>query len=103
MGSNTYNSFSNVILFATLSASVVSLPYTSDSLIPFSNHDYYYPNDIDDWRDQVFMQGPDHYKYISDTENIQAIIEFSKTVIDNSQDIDSEFVDIVNDKFWDLI
>ena len=36
-------------------------------------------------------------------EKLQTIIDFSKKVLQNTKDIDSEFVDIVNDNFWELI
>jgi hypothetical protein len=36
-------------------------------------------------------------------EDIEILIDFVKFLIDNSKDIDPEFVDIVNNNFWDLI
>jgi hypothetical protein len=36
-------------------------------------------------------------------ENIQTVIDFLKTVVQNTKDIDVEFVDIVNDNFWELM
>ena len=33
----------------------------------------------------------------------EIIINFSKYLVEKSKNIDSEFVDIVNDHFWDLI
>jgi len=36
-------------------------------------------------------------------EDIQIITDFVEILIDNSKDIDPEFVNIVNDNFWNLI
>lgn len=38
-----------------------------------------------------------------DIEKINSIVELSKKLISKSIDIDSEYVEIVNDNFWDLI
>ena len=43
---------------------------------------------------------------ITDNENIEkikTIIDFSNKLIQNTTDIDGEFVDIVNKHFWELI
>lgn len=103
MGNNSYNSLANVILMATLSASVVSLPFNFDSMIPKINHNYVCPNDIANWKDNAIIPSYEYQQFSNDEENLQIIIEFSRKVIDNTKDIDREFVDIVNDKFWDLI
>lgn len=103
MGNNSYNSLPNIILLATLSASVVSLPYNFDSLIPQINHSYVCQNDIANWKDYALIQNYEYQQFSNDEKNLQTIIEFSRKVINNTKDIDREFVDIVNDKFWDLI
>lgn len=38
-----------------------------------------------------------------DKEKLQTIIDFSNKVLQNTKNIDSEFVKIVNDNFWELI
>jgi len=38
-----------------------------------------------------------------DDEKKKTMISFTNDLLKNSKDIDSEFVDIVNDNFWDLI
>jgi hypothetical protein len=103
MGNNTYNLIPNIILLAALSTSVVSLSYTYDSLIPLQNHQYSYQNDISDWKDFAFHPSSDYQQISPNNQSIKTIIEFSRTVIENSKDIDSEYVDIVNANFWELI
>jgi len=36
-------------------------------------------------------------------ENINVLLDFVSSLINNSEDLDGRIVDMVNDKFWDLI
>lgn len=103
MGTNTYNSLANIVLLATISSSVISLSYDSDTLIPKINHNYSFQNNIADWKDYAFNQSLDYQLQDESMEKLQMIIDFSKKVLQNTKDIDGEFVDIVNDNFWELI
>jgi hypothetical protein len=103
MGTTTYNSLANIVLLATISSSVISLSYDSDTLIPKMNHNYSFQNNIADWKDFAFNQSVDYHLQDESMEKLQTIIDFSKKVLQNTKDIDSEFVDIVNDNFWELI
>ena len=103
MGTNTYNSLANIVLLATISSSVISLSYDSDNLIPKMNHNYSFQNNIADWKDFAFNQSVEYQLQDESMEKLQTIIDFSKKVLQNTKDIDSEFVDIVNDNFWELI
>ncbi len=40
---------------------------------------------------------------LDDYIKVESLLEFSKKLVENSIDIDGEFVDIVNDNFWDII
>ena len=103
MGTNTYNSLANIVLLATISSSVISLSYDSDSLIPKMNHKFSYQSNIADWKDYAFNHSVDYKLQDESMEKLQTIIDFSKKVLQNTKDIDSEFVDIVNENFWELI
>ena len=103
MGTNSYNSLANIVLLATISSSVISLSYDSDTLIPKMNHNYNFQNNIAEWKDYAFNQSADYKLQSESMEKLQTIIDFSKRVLQNTKDIDSEFVDIVNDNFWELI
>jgi hypothetical protein len=103
MGTNIYNSLANIVLLATISSSVISLSYDSDNLIPKMNHNYSFQNNIPDWNNLAFNQSVDYKLQDESMEKLQTIMDFSKKVIQNTKDIDSEFVDIVNDNFWELI
>jgi uncharacterized protein YdgA (DUF945 family) len=66
------------------------------------NYDFKPQNDIADWKDIALRQS-DYQFQDESIKKLQIIIDFSKKVIQNTKDIDSEFVDIVNKNFWELI
>lgn len=101
MGTN--NSLANIILLATISSSVISLSYDSDTLIPKVNCNYSFQNNIADWKDYAFNQSVDYQLNNENMEKLQTLIDFSRKVLQSTKDIDSEFVDIVNENFWALI
>lgn len=103
METNSYSSLASIVLFATISTSAISLSYGLEPLIPKMNHSYSFPNSIADWKDNAFNQPIDYQLHNEDVEKLQTIINFSKKVLKNTKDIDSEFVNIVNDNFWELI
>jgi hypothetical protein len=103
MGTNSYNSLANLVILATISSSVISWSYDSDSLIPKLNHTYEYQNNISDWKDKAFNESSGYQLHDENLVKIQTIVEFSKKVLGNTKDIDNEFVDIVNENFWELI
>lgn len=95
-----------LLLFSALSASVISLPYEySEVLIPEANPDFEYNlSSVDsDWRDNAFNRSTEYMLQDEKSDKIDAILGFSKKVIENSKDMDGEYVDIVNENFWDLI
>ncbi|MGI6444100.1 MAG: hypothetical protein ACOX2I_00010 [Candidatus Ozemobacteraceae bacterium] len=66
------------------------------------NHNYSFHRNIADWKDNAFDQPLDYQLQNENEEKLQTIIDFSKKVLQNTKDIDSEFVNIVNDNFWEL-
>lgn len=98
-----FSNLTNIIVLVAMSSTVVSLPYDVDSIIPQHNYDYHYEDNISDWKDKAFNSSSDYQMHDESFVKIQTIIEFSKRVLANTKDIDSEYVDIVNDNFWDLI
>jgi hypothetical protein len=67
------------------------------------NHNFSYQNNIADWKDYAFNQSVDYQLQDESMEKLQTIIDFSKKVLQNTKDIDNEFVNIVNENFWELI
>lgn len=103
MGTNNYTPLTNLAILATLSTSVVNLAYEPDWLIPKMNHVYQVANDISGWKDNAFNKSADYQIHDYGFDNFKTIVEFSKNVLYNTKDIDSEYVGIVNDHFWDLL
>jgi hypothetical protein len=79
--------------------------FSNDSTwsIPVANYDYNHLDSIAEWKENAFNLTPSFKLQDEHLIKFQAIIEFSKKVLINSKDIDSEFVDIVNENFWELI
>lgn len=102
-GSST--TLKNFLLIATIGAtSTLSIPVAyQETYIPHQNvaiADYnLVQNDSRNWADNY-----DSYEYKNtDTIKMNAIIEFSKNICENCIDIESDFVEIVNANFWDLV
>lgn len=101
MGTNT--TLTSFVILATLSSSVISLPYDSSSLIPETISQYTCQNSIADWKDNAFNSSSGYHLQEEYPIKIKTIIDFSRKIVENSIDIENEYVDIVNENFWDLI
>lgn len=104
MGNSSNSSLTNLVVLATLSSTVLSLSYDdSTTLIPEVKPDYAHHMNLADWKDNAFNISTDYTIQDDYSEKIQTILGFSKKILDNSKDLDSEYVDIVNENFWDLV
>lgn len=104
MLTNSNTSLSNLVILATLSSSVVSLSHETESyLTPQHEAEFEHHVNIADWKDNAFNSSFDYSFHNEDVEKINTMVSFTKNLLENSKDIESEFVDIVNDNFWDLI
>ncbi len=104
MSTNTNSTIKNMIVFISLSSSVLALPYdfTENSVSEIS-HINDSQTAIENWQANAFNHSSDYIIDAGDSEKIRIIIDFSKKILRNSKDMDSEFIDIVNENFWDLI
>lgn len=94
----------NLIIFATLSSSVVAMPYEySEAIIPSEEVKIKSMENMPDWDATLFNPLASNSVINDDNEKIDTIIDFSQKVLEDSMDMDSEYVDIVNENFWDLI
>jgi hypothetical protein len=105
MATCTNTTLTKLIVITSLSTSVVSLPYDNlENLIPEKRANYKKDmSQTTDWREKAFNINSGYTLQDEDEKKMQAIIDFSKDIIDNSKDIDTEYVDIVNENFWELI
>ncbi|MCK9450847.1 MAG: hypothetical protein M0Q90_04090 [Bacteroidales bacterium] len=100
----TNTALSNLVVLATLSSSVVSLNSETESCItPQHEVTFEYQVEIANWRDKAFNHSSDYSFHNEDVEKINTLISFTQNLLENSKDIESEYVDIVNANFWDLI
>lgn len=102
MGNNGTSSLATLVLFATMNTTAICITF-DQSMLPTCNAEYIHSTEISNWREQYLKEYTSSIHNSNDINKIEMIIEFSKKVIENSNDIDSEFVEIVNNKFWDLI
>jgi hypothetical protein len=104
MRTNSNTSLSNLVIFATLSSSVLIISHETESyLTPQHLARYEHHTDIADWKDNAFNSSIDYNFHNENVDKINTMISFTKNLLKNSKDIESEFVDIVNDNFWELI
>lgn len=101
MGTNS--SLANLVVLATISSSILTLSYDMNNSLPKSNVDYEFGSDVSDWKHNAFHHSANYTFLDESSDKILAVLSFSKTIIENSQDLDGEIVDIVNENFWDLI
>lgn len=104
METNSNTTMANLLLAATLSTSVVSLSYgMNENFIPKDDHFIDVKHEIADWTETAFNNTPYYIFQTNQFSNYKQIIDFSQKLISNSKNLDSEFIDIVNENFWDLI
>lgn len=104
MGNLSNSSITSLFLITSISTGILSLQHENYNIFN-SNVELTYnqtPN-IADWKDKAFNNSTDYTFLNEDNERIQTIINFSKKVIEKSTDLESEYVDFVNENFWDLI
>ncbi len=103
MAPRSNTTVTNLVIAATLSSSVIFLPYSADEDIPENNYNSNTDIHTMDWREEAFNTTSEYSIGNESLNREQAIIDFANKISENTKDIDSEFVDIVNDNFWDLV
>ncbi len=98
----TNTSISNLLVLASISSSVLPLQYESDYILQ-NNASYVYCQDLADWSTSVLQNPLNYIASNNNNEKIKALLVFTKTLIENSTEIEGEIVDLVNENFWDLI
>jgi len=103
---STTSTIGNLFLFASLGAgtTIALFPYEYDyNAFPKEKGSYAVNTNISDWSKNIFSPSTQYAFVDEDVEKINTIINFTKIMIENTKDMDAEFVDIVNDHFWDLV
>ncbi len=105
MLTNSNISLSNlIVLVTTFSSSFINSNFEIENyLTPQYKMKLEHLDNIADWKNNAFNTSYNYSFHNENTEKINTMILFTKNLLKNSKDIDNEFVDIVNDNFWDLI
>lgn len=84
-------------------SSNVVLPFDTESYLP-GKYLQFGPakSDIAEMMDKLIEQSS-VLSENTEIEKIETIIDFSRTLLENSKDIESEIAELVNEHFWDLI
>jgi len=99
------NSTLSILFFASVaSATVTPLPYDINPVhTSYENIPYNVKKELSEWTIEN-MSSFSHFDLsYAEQEKLDTILEFTQKLISDSKDIDSEFVEIVNEHFWDLI
>lgn len=100
MGTNT--NLKGLVLMTAISSAIVPLNYESyDKITPTIESAYNFLPDRTWQYNSIFIE--DNYVNVLENEKQEIVLNFSQDLISNSTELDSEFVEIVNDNFWNLL
>jgi hypothetical protein len=90
----TATTLKGVFLLAALGASntIAPLPYQYNPIYASVIGKYYEIKELNE-----------NYRPFQEESQLEIIVNVSKHLIKNSKNIESEFVEIVNNNFWDLV
>ena len=100
----TTSNSSYSFLFASLavSSAVTLLPYDLNPEYDLpTNGQYDVTKEITDWNIDSSINLRDYT--LDESTEIDIMLNFSQKLASNSKNLDSEFVEIVNEYFWDLL
>lgn len=101
----TSSNIKNLILISAISSSAISLNYQNQTQksAPSTSAKY----NFEKKQSLVYHSVDDKTDYIinnrGNNQEIENILSFSKKLIEGSTEMDSEFVNIINENFWDLM
>jgi hypothetical protein len=102
----TTNSNLGILLCASVAASatVTQLPYDTNPVNnPYDIGSFNVKKEISEWdRTNMTTFSQSDLPY-AERQKLDTVLDFAQKLISDSTDIDSEFVEIVNEHFWDLI
>jgi hypothetical protein len=108
MLSSTANTTNDLLQLAGLglSSTIIGVSVAPETTnIPFrlSEPDFQLITEISAWDKSLFNPSTDYFLLSEDSVSLHKLLHFSKKIINESVDIDPEYIDIVNENFWDLI
>lgn len=102
MGTNT--SLTGLVILSTIGTTSIPFDYQNlDSIAPQEKIQYNF-DDNKTWHyDQVSNPFEFNTQHTVEAEKLQVVVDFSKEMISDSEDLDSEFSRIVSENFMDLL
>lgn len=98
-----FNSLAPIICIFTLSTSSVSAFNGDNFANSNKSHNYSFYKDTSLSETNYFKTLPQDFSQFSIEEKSKIFIEFSKKFINNTKDIENEFLAVVNNNFWELL
>lgn len=87
-----------------MSSSVLNIDYLTGNLFPQKTFTgFHMQSELSDWKDLAFNFSTQYTILDDETEKINVMFQFSRKLMVSSIDLDSDIVDMVNKKFWDLL
>jgi len=101
----TSSNITNLLLLTALSSSAISLGYENNQNIAPSEMAQYNFKETKTWS---YSSMPENNEYSvsnfsQEQIKIDTIVRFSNELVGNNESLDSEFSQIVNDNFWDIL
>lgn len=100
----TSSNIRSLILLSALSSSILPVSYEINRSITPSIEATYKFDKATTW-DYREIDNKSNFELNNriETEKMNIILSFSKELVDNLTEMDSEFIEIVNSNFWDLL
>lgn len=98
----TSTNLKSLVLMTAISTAIVPFNYQNyDKIAPTTEVAFNFPPDKSWHYNSISKE--DSYLNVLENEKIGIIMNFSQDLIDNSTELDAEFIQIVNNNFWDLL
>lgn len=98
----TSTNLKNLVLMTAISSAIIPLSYESyNKLAPTIEHIFSYVPE-NSWSYNS-ISNEDSNANVLENEKLQIVMNFSQKLLSNSTELDMEFVEIVDDNFWDLL
>ena len=104
MNTNLNHQLSTLSIVLSLSSSMTNLD-SDNNILEFDkmNKLDYIQDNIEDWREKAFNSTANYDLGKDDIDKFDTLVHFTNNLIQKSKDLDSDFVEVVNDNFWDLV
>ena len=105
MITNLNNQLSTFAIMLSLSPNMTTNLDYDNSILEFDNikNVDYVKDNIEDWREKAFNSTANYDLEKNHINKFNTLVHFTSNLVQNSKDLDSDFIEVINDNFWDLI